>query len=688
MKISYQWLQEFVDIDILGLEIEEVGHALTMVGLAVDVIEEFKDDYIFDVDVTTNRVDCLNHLGVARELAAQFRLKLKKPDFSPLPYDETRAGKFPVDVLIEDQDLCPRYAARVMTNVTVGESPQWLKRRLDSVGQRPINAIVDITNFVLFEIGQPLHAFDYQLLADSKIVVRRARKGERLETLDGTVRDLDDSMLLICDGEKPVAVGGVMGGADSEISDVSKTILLESAYFDASSIRRTARKLGLSTEASYRFERGGDPGLQVLALNRACSLIAEISGGTCVSPVIDEIPVERKPKVLRLRGKRIAQVLGTHVPTEDVGTIFSCLEFQPEEVTEGVFEVEVPSFRRDVALENDLVEEVARHYGYDRIPSHYPAPFGVGRYAETEESDRLLISTLVGAGFFEAINYAFTTPAKEAVFTNTVPPMVPVANPLTEADTHLRTTMIPGLIESVKQNMNHGVDDVRLFETGKVFRPGDSPSIEAVEERRLAMVATGEFSGSFWNQLSEPFSFYHLKGIVAALFERLRQPVEFRQAKDLSFLHPGIAAELLFNGTRIGFLGSLHPRLIEAFKFPKAVFLSEFSLEEVYAQRLVEPQYETLPRFPSVERDLSFVLDRAISFSTIDLAVQALQIAELKDFRLIDLYQGSRLPQDKISLTVRLTFAAPSRTLTQEEVNERFEGVVAALKQKFSIEQR
>ncbi|HUV14094.1 MAG TPA: hypothetical protein VMY18_10645, partial [Acidobacteriota bacterium] len=339
-------------------------------------------------------------------------------------------------------------------------------------------------------------------------------------------------------------------------------------------------------------------------------------------------------------------------------------------------------------LEDDLVEEVARHYGYDRIPSHYPASTEVGRYAESEKSDRLLISTLVGAGFFEAINYAFTTPAREAAFTEIVPPMVPVANPLTELDTHLRTTMIPGLIESVKQNLNHGVDDVRLFETGKVFRPGDSPSTEALEERRLAMVATGEFYGSFWNQLSEPFSFYHLKGIVAELFERLRQPVEFRQVGDAPFLHPGVAAELLFDGSRIGFLGALHPRLVETFKFPKAVFLSEFSLEEVCAQRLVEPEYKTLPRFPSVERDLSFVLDRAISFSTIDLAVQALQIAELKDFRLIDLYQGSRLPQDKISLTVRLTFTAPSRTLTQEEVNERFEGVVAALKQKFSIEQR
>ncbi len=688
MKISYQWLQEFVDIDILGLEIEDVGNALTMVGLAVDVIEEFEDDYIFDVDVTTNRVDCLNHLGVARELAAQFRLKLKKPNFLPLPYDQTRAGGFPIEVSIEDSDLCPRYAARVMTDVAVGESPQWLRKRLESVGQRPVNAIVDVTNFVLFEIGQPLHAFDYHLLADSKIVVRRGRQGERLETLDGTVRHLDDSMLLICDGDKPVAIGGVMGGADSEISEASKTVLLESAYFEPSSIRRTARKLGLSTEASYRFERGGDPGLQVSALNRACSLIAEISGGTCVSPVIDENPVERKPQVLTLRGKRIAQVLGTPVPTEDVQTIFSCLEFQPEEETEGVFRVEVPSFRRDVELEADLVEEVARHYGYERIPSHYPAATGVGRYADTEKIDRLLISTLVGAGFFEAVNYVFTTPAREAVFTKTIPPLVPVANPLTEVDTHLRATMIPGLIESVKQNLNHGVDNVRLFETGRVFRPGDSPSNEAHEERRLALVATGEFYGSFWNQLSEPFDFYHLKGIVAELFKHLRQPIEFQQTGDVPFLHPGIAAELLFKGNRIGFLGSLHPRLIETFKFPKAVFLSEFSLEEVYSQRLMEPEYKPLPRFPSVERDLSFVLDRAISFSTIDLAVQALQIAELQDFRLIDLYQGSRLPQDKISLTVRVTFVAPSRTLTQEEVNERFEGVVAALKQKFSIEQR
>jgi phenylalanyl-tRNA synthetase beta chain len=687
MKISYQWLQEFVDIDILGLEIEDVGHALTMVGLAVDIIEEFEGDYIFDVDVTTNRVDCLNHLGVARELAAQFRLKLKKPDFSALPYDEMRAQKFPIEVSIEDPELCPRYAARVMSDVTVGESPDWLKKRLESVGQRPINAIVDITNFVLFEIGQPLHAFDYHLLADSKIVVRRARLGERLETLDETVRDLNDSMLLICDGKEAIAVGGVMGGANSEISGASKTILIESAYFDPSSIRKTARKLGLSTEASYRFERGGDPGLQVAALNRACSLIAEISGGNCVSPVIDENPVERSPLVMTLRGKRIAQVLGTPVPEEDVQNIFSCLEFHPEQEDDAI-RVEVPSFRRDIELEDDLVEEVARHYGYDRIPSHYPAAIGVGRYADTEKVDRLLISTLVGAGFFEAVNYVFTTPDRETAFTSQPPALVPIANPLTEVDTHLRKTMVPGLIESLKQNLNHGVDDVRLFEMGKTFRPEDSDSSEVHEDRGLALAATGEFYGSFWNQLSEPFDFYHLKGIVVELFKRLRQPVEFRQSSDIAFIHPGMGAELIFKGSKIGVLGALHPRLVESFKFPKPVFLAEFLLEDVYSQRLAEPEYRTLPRFPSVERDLSFVLDRAISFSTIDLAVQALQIAELNDFRLIDLYQGSRLPQDKISLTVRLRFGAASRTLTQEEVSELFEGVVAALKQKFSIEQR
>lgn len=687
MKISYQWLQEFVDIDILGLEIEDVGHALTMVGLAVDIIEEFEGDHIFDVDVTTNRVDCLNHLGVARELAAQFRLKLKKPDFSPLPYDETRAQEFPIEVSIDDPELCPRYAARVMSDVTVGESPEWLKKRLESVGQRPINAIVDITNFVLFEIGQPLHAFDYDLLADSRIVVRRARQGERLETLDETFRELDDSMLLICDGKKAVAVGGVMGGANSEISETSKTILIESAYFDPSSIRKTARSLGLSTEASYRFERGGDPGLQVVALNRACSLIAEISGGNCVSPVIDENPVERSPLVMTLRGKRIAQVLGTPVPEADVQNIFSCLEFHPEQ-REDAFSVEVPSFRRDIELEDDLVEEVARHYGYDRIPSHYPAAIGVGRYADTEKVDRLLVSTLVGAGFFEAITYVFTTPGRESAFTSQAPALVPIANPLTEVDTHLRTTMVPGLIESLKQNLNHGVDDVRLFEMGKTFRLEESASSEVREDRGLALVATGEFYGSFWNQVSAPFDFYHLKGIVVELFKQLRLPIEFRQSSDVAFIHPGMGAELLFKGSRIGVLGALHPRLGESFKFPRPVFLAEFMLEEVYSQRLAEPEYRTLPRFPSAERDLSFVLDRAISFSTIDLAVQALKIAELNDFRLIDLYQGSRLPQDKISLTVRLRFGAASRTLTQEEVSERFEGVVAALKQKFSIEQR
>ena len=389
-----------MDIDILGIDPEELGKTLTTVGLAVELIEEFDDDIVYDLDVTSNRSDCLNHLGVAREIAAYHRLNLRKPDFTAPGFDEEAAADFPASVEILDSDLCPRYSARIITDVKTGESPDWLKDRLEAIGQRPINNLVDITNYVLFEVGQPLHAFDYTKLGGQRIVVRRARDEEQITTLDGIERNLDSSMLAICDESVPVAVAGVMGGLDSEIEEGSSTILLESAYFEPVQIRKTARNLGMSTEASFRFERGADPEGTVHALNLATRMITELCGGRCVSPVIDVNPVPHSRRELTLRQGGIRRLLGIDIPEEQVEEILRHLEFSPDRDNSGNLKVKVPGYRSDVEFEADLVEEAARHHGYENIPGTYPPAVVPGSAGESARQEKRIVNFLVDSGFY------------------------------------------------------------------------------------------------------------------------------------------------------------------------------------------------------------------------------------------------------------------------------------------------
>lgn len=689
MKISLSWLQRFVDIDILGMDPEELARALTLVGLAVDSIEERGGDWIFDVDVTTNRPDCLNHLGVARELAARFRLKLRGPDFSPPETDDLRMNDFPMEIRIEDPDLCPRYAGRVVTDVRIGESPGWLKERLEAIGQRPINNVVDVTNYLLFELGHPLHAFDYSKLRDRRIVVRRARSGERMTTLDGVDRKLDASMLMICDAAVPVAVAGVMGGEESEVVDSTRTLLLESAYFQPASIRGTSKRLGLSTEASYRFERGADAEMPVRALNVACRLLEEVCGARCVSPVIDVRPVPFQFRSLRLRPERIRQVLGVEVPRKEVAEILEALEFEPVEEETAAVRVRVPAFRCDVEVEDDLVEEVARHFGYDRVPSRYPPPFGPGRHLPTEGHERTLADGLVAFGFYQAVNSVFASPEKEARYRVAAGSAVALANPLSEVDSHLRTSMAPGLLDSVRHNLNHGIRDIRLFEIGVVYERGREAGDAAVRETpMLALAATGEYYNPFFSECHDRFGFFHLKGVLEALASKVGIRVEFAAARPVPLFHPGAVAEILVGETRLGLAGELHPLLSEDLKLPDRLFYAEIELSEILARAMPEPRFVSPSRLPSAERDLSFLLDRDLTFGTIASAVQALAIPELRSFRLIDLYQGPNLPKDKVSLTVRLTFEDAARTLTQAELTDRCATVVSALRERLAIEQR
>lgn len=676
-----------MDLQEPGLENSRLAKRLSMLGLAVDGVAESDSDAVFDLDVTTNRPDCLNHLGVARELSAWLRLKLKQPDFSAPAFEALDAIDFPASVTVEAPELCPRYAARVISGIAVSESPPWLRERLERLGHRPINNIVDATNFALLHVGHPLHAFDYEKLEGRRIVVRTARPGESIRTLDGQMRRLSSEMLAICDAGRPVALAGIMGGEESEISTVSRTILLESAYFSPASIRRTAKALGMRTEASYRFERGADPEMPVQALNLASRLICELAGGRCVSPVIDEHPLPRRPSELELRFERIRRILGMDVGREDVEAILGHLGFGIQSKQEKNLVVAVPSYRVDVGIEDDLVEEVGRHVGYDRIPSAYPQASRPGRPEPTMRHQQAICAVLTGLGFYEAIQVAFTQPDREQSFRTGTDDSPPIANPLSETDTHLRTTLIPGLLEAVRRNLHHGTKDVRLFEIGKVYRRIGDPLEGVAEENRLGVVATGQFHHSYWDSAKTDFHFFHFKGVLEALFARLKMQVDFARC-ELPFLHPGASARLTGGKEALGSVGELHPLLQEQLKCPSPVFLAEISLSSVFARRLAEPAYRPLDRFPSIDRDFSFVIDKNIEFSKIRSAVQTLKIEDLQDLRVIDIYQGSHLPPEKISLTVRLTFANPERTLTQQEVSDGAGRVVEELRREFGVEQR
>ncbi|MDE2928172.1 MAG: phenylalanine--tRNA ligase subunit beta [Acidobacteriota bacterium] len=684
MKIGWNWLQDYLDLQ--GMDSDRLSVALGMLGFPVESVDETGDGRVLELEVTTNRPDCLNHLGIAREVSARFGLELRVPDLSEPP---GRVVANPgARVSIEAPDLCPRYAARVMSGVRIGPSPDWLKRRIESVGQRPINNVVDVTNFVLYELGQPLHGFDLDRLSERRIIVRRGAEGERLATLDGEDRRLDPSMLVIADATRAVALAGIMGGMETEISGATTDLLLESAYFEPLSVRRTAKRLGMRTDASYRFERGADPDMATKALNRACRMIREIAGGSCQGPVIDEFPRPIPAREIRLRSGRLTQVLGVSVDPDFVEEVLGRLGFEPEPQDESSWRIRVPSFRADVALEDDLVEEVAREYGYERLPTTYPAAAAVGKFSGSEGHKRRVSSSLESCGFYEAVNYAFTNPGREEIFLGRRTPLVPIANPLSEEHTHLRSTLLPGLAESIRHNLNFGNRSVRLFETGKVFfRRGDDLE-QAQEEPYLGLAATGSVHGPFWSGASEPFGFHHLKGVLQMLFRKFGFEVEYRAAAGLPFLHPGISAEILREGRRLGVLGRLHPRLHAHYKFSQDVLVAELRLDELYGRNLEDPAYQVLTRFPSVEHDFSFLVDKSVSFATLINAIRGLSIPELRDIRLIDLYRGSSVPKDKVGLTLRLTFADAERTLTLPEVKHLSERVFSFMRRELGVEGR
>ena len=653
------------------------------------------DDVVFELEITPNRPDCLSLLGVAREIRAETGNPLK------LPTVDLKESEIDIrdltSVTINASDLCPRYAARVIQGVKVAESPAWLQQRLESVGVGVINNIVDITNFVLMEYGQPLHAFDYHKLTENRIVVRRATEGERITTLDEVNRELTPDMLVIADAEKPVALAGVMGGYDSEITETTCDVLLESAYFNPSSIRATAKALGVSTEASYRFERGADPGAVPAALDRASQLIAELADGTVCEGVIDVYSGQQPLTQIQLRPERVNFVLGTALEAVEMAQILSRLGFDVNTAGD-VYEVTVPTFRSDVTREIDLIEEIARVYGYDNIPTTLPkGDIPVPALNLKTEVRGRIKGFLLAAGMMEAVNYSFCHPNcfdKIRLETDSrLRAAVPLRNPLSPEMSVLRPTLMPGLLQNAQHNRNHQIDTIALFEIGSVFvRDGESGRsdlrIATLEPERVTGILAGQIGEGVYNNPYRHPDFFDIKGLVEGLLEVCGIVDYTLQKTSAPIFHPGRNAEVLLDDRQLGTFGEAHPEVLENYDLPYKAYLFEFDLEGLVDAATFAKRFEPISIYPKVVRDLAIVVDDGTLSDMPTALIYATGGDAVESVRLFDVYEGEQVPEGKKSLAYTVTYHSATETLTDKAVNALHDKVVKRLNQELGAELR
>lgn len=691
MKVSYNWLKEFVDIDLASRQLAE---RLTMVGLAVDAVEEHGEDAVLEIDLTSNRPDCLSHLGVAREVAAIVDQPLNQGGVTGKPGEAGLKTAALTSVEIAAPELCPRYSARLIKGVKIGPSPDWLVKRLEVMGQRSVNNVADITNYVMLELGQPLHAFDFDMLKGQRIIVRRAEDGEKITTLDGEERALTSAMLVIADAERPVALGGIKGGEGSGISDKTVDVLLEAAYFTPQQIRATSKALGLATEASYRFERGTDPEVVALASERAAWLIAEIAGGTVSDELLDVYPGQEALHAARqpipLRRERYQALTGLTDDLNQAARILTNLGMPPVAVDEAAQSLKVlpPTWRIDINIEEDLIEEVARISGYDKLQTSLPGSAGAGALLPGERERRSVRERLTGLGYHEAVSFSFVNPASDALFSEvTEGGRVSLSNPIDVDLGQMRTNLLGGLLEALARNFNQGTRNVRLFEFGKCFAHADDE--RPVETERLALVATGARNADDWQAAAVRLDFYDVKGVLETLAEALSiKDLSFSVEGSFGYLHPGRAALISQGPHAIGRVGQLHPSIASSYKFKQPVFVAELDFGALLKGERSEARYRPLPKFPQAQRDVAALLATSVSFAALETAIYGLALPELKSVRVFDLYAGKELPAGKHSMALSLSYRAADRTLTDEEVNAAHEQVVQLLKNSFGAELR
>jgi phenylalanyl-tRNA synthetase beta chain len=670
MKISLNWLKEFVDVPV---EPRQLRQDLTMLGLNVESCVQAGEDWVLDVEVTTNRPDCLSHYGVAREAATFYRQPLKRLEFPAKESAEPASSEIAIE--IADPDLCWRYCGRVVRNVEVKPSPEWLQKRLDAVGQRPINNVADVTNYVLMELGHPLHAFDLSRLRQRKIIVRRAKAGEHLKTLDDVDRTLAAEHLVIADAQRAVALAGVMGGEESEIGASTRAVLLESAWFEPTSIRRTSKAHAMHTEASHRFERGADIQMAPVALDRTATLIAELAGGEILRGMVDVYPRQELREDLVLRRSTLLRVLGAEISWEEVERILRGLGFETErQGTEG-WRVTPPSFRLDVAREVDLVEEVARHYGYDKLPMRLrTAPPRVEKDL-VREKELAASARLVALGYREIIPSSMVDPVENARFTDRPP--VALANPLSQEASALRSTAIPSMLRALRWNLDRGQSDLRLFEIGKTY----SPRAEGLadERRVLTLGLSGHRRAVSVHDAERGLDFFDLKGDLEVLFETFGIDDLRFEAMGCDYLQASRSGRFTSKGKSLAVFGQLGADYVRDYKLRQDVWLADVNLDLLLETPLRAFAFREFSKFPAVERDFSLLVPEGRSYREIEEAVRGLGLEVLQDLSPGDIFRGGALAAGHYSLLLRAVFQSSDHTLTSEEVGDMSRRVLEAL---------
>ncbi|MBM4140111.1 MAG: phenylalanine--tRNA ligase subunit beta [Nitrospira sp.] len=683
MRVPFEWLKEFVDISATP---EEVADTLTMIGLEVEAIESVMGDPVLVVNVTPNRPDCLSILGIAREVSAAFTIPLKIP-----PYEikgETPLSDFSIEIL--NPELCNRYTGRLIKDVTISESPEWIKRRLEKCGIRAINNVVDITNYMLLEFGHPLHAFDADTLKNKKIKVAIAGKNNSIVTLDGVERNLPRDALLIWDNVSPIAIAGIMGGSETEVVYTTKDIFLESAYFEPFSIRRTSKKSSLISESSYRFERGTDIEFLENALNRAALMIKEIAGGTLYE-IIDAYPVKYVSNPVEIRYEKINRILGTNLSPAEIREIMRRLGISTED-KEDVFIVYPPAHRRDIQTDSDVSEEVARIYGYNKIPARNPrSPLSSGQLNKKIMNVHSVREAMRKEGFTEIINYSFMSPT--SLDTIEIPEndrrrnTIAIKNPLRQEESLLRTTLTPALIENFTYNLDRGIKDIRVFEISKAFE--NIQRELPLEELRLGGLLYSDKTPSLWRD--DVHGFFITKGALESVFGELRiNEYSFVPCSE-PFLHKGQSSDIYVSGSHIGYLGILAPGVVERLNLKKQkpeVVLFDLNLDLLLALIPDSIKFVQIPRYPCVERDIALVVDENIAASEIKKIIRTFPSELIEEVTIFDFYKGKNIQKGKKSIAFNIIYRSKSRTLTDDEIADIHDSLVNYVIEKTGGEMR
>ncbi|HEV2397690.1 MAG TPA: phenylalanine--tRNA ligase subunit beta [Candidatus Sulfotelmatobacter sp.] len=682
MKLSASWIRDYVD---LGVDDNRLASDLTDVGIGVEGIIGSGKETVYDVEIGTNRPDAMNHYGVAREAAAIYDLPLKQ--LSALSYQPSASPGTPFSITVEEPSLCPRFSARVIRDTHIKPSPEKVAHRLQLLDQRPISNAVDATNYVLWEIGKPTHVFDMDLLEGGRIIVRKARSGETLRTLDGVERKLMTEDLVVCDAKKPVGLAGVMGGYDTMITEKTRNIVIESAWWDPGIVRKMSRRHGIHTDASHRFERGADFESCPLSCDLVAEMIVNSGGGELVGDVVDVVSKKMDQAPVLLRVSEVRRILGEGL---DAGLIFRLLKrlgftLIPDGQGDAQFRVHIPSWRLDVEREIDVIEEIARLYGYNKFPNTLPAYSGaVIELAETK-IDVQLRERCLALGYNEALSLSFISHADAERFASGAR-VLELENPLSEEASVMRTSLVPGMLDMLAWNLNRDVPDARLFEMGSIYELSEG---ERVEPRRACLGATvaairgvlplgGSLDVSKGEQAGAAEVFRGFKGDVEGVLEEFAGEVSFdREAAE--YFHPGRSARALLNGTVVAQFGQIHPSVSSARKLRQEVYLAEFDLEQLYKIGLRRIKYSPLPKYPAVERDFSFVFSDDVSFARMRDAVLSLGIAELRDLRPVEIFRGGSIASGKYSVLLRVRFQSPDRTLREDEIAQWSAKIVAAL---------